>query len=278
MATHPLKSLFVVFWLAGCGTVATIGNYADIDISKAPQLSRSKLLATPENQLAPPRGGAITVAVYNFQDKTGQRKDIPGVASFSSAVTQGAEAYLMQALTEVGNRRWFRVIERVGIESLIKERQLIRQMRELYQGAAAQPVPPLLFAGLLMEGGIIGYDSNTQTGGIGARFLGIGASTQYRQDTVTINLRAVSTSSGEVLVNVTITKSIMSYMDNAGVLRFVDAGTKALEAEVGASINESRNQAIQLAIDAAVIELIREGERKGHWDFDTGPNVRGIRQ
>lgn len=273
MATANIRLLAVLILLSSCGTVATMSNYADIDISKAPQLSQSKLLAAQENQLAPPKGGAITVAVYNFQDKTGQRKDTPGVASFSSAVTQGAEAYLMQALTEVGNRRWFRVIERVGIESLIKERQLIRQMRELYQGAAAQPVPPLLFAGLLMEGGIIGYDSNTQTGGIGARFLGIGASTQYRQDTVTINLRAVSTSSGEVLVNITVTKSIMSYMDNAGVLRFVDAGTRALEAEIGASLNESRNQAIQLAIEAAVVALIREGARKGHWDFDTSARI-----
>ena len=269
MAKSWIKLAIVLPWLSACATVATIATVTDHDITKPPTISSSKFYSLNENQLLPPRGGPITVAVYNFQDKTGQRKDTPGVASFSSAVTQGAEAYLMQALTEVGNRRWFRVIERVGIESLIKERQLIRQMRELYQGANAQPVPPLLFAGLLMEGGIIGYDSNTQTGGLGARFLGIGGNTQYRQDTVTINLRAVSTSSGEVLVNVTVTKTIMSYMDNAGVLRFIDAGTRAVEAEIGASINESRNQAIQIAIEAAVIQLIKEGANKGHWDFDT---------
>lgn len=261
--------------LAGCATVATVATITDNDVTKPPTITQSKFYSLNENQLLPPQGGPITVAVYNFQDKTGQRKDTPGVASFSSAVTQGAEAYLMQALTEVGNRRWFRVIERVGIESLIKERQLIRQMRELYQGQNAQPIPPLLFAGLLMEGGIIGYDSNSQTGGVGARFLGIGGNTQYRQDTVTINLRAVSTSSGEVLVNITVTKTIMSYMDNAGVLRFIDAGTKAMEAEIGASINESRNQAIQIAIEAAVMEMIREGVKKGHWDFDT--KVQGAR-
>lgn len=278
MATYgQINCIFLICLLAGCATVASVADKTGVDITQPPQIAISRFLSLPENHVLPPKGGAITVAVYNFQDKTGQRKDTPGVASFSSAVTQGADAYLMQALTEAGNRKWFRVIERVGIENLIKERQLIRQMRELYQGANAQAVPPLLFAGLLMEGGIIGYDSNSQTGGVGARFLGIGGLTQYRQDTVTINLRAVSTSSGEVLVNVTVTKTIMSYQDSAGVLRFVDAGTKALEAEVGASINESRNQAIQIGIEAAVIELIREGERKGHWDFDTSAKIKGAK-
>jgi curli production assembly/transport component CsgG len=124
---------------------------------------------------------------------------------------------------------------------------------------------------MIIEGGIIGYDSNTQTGGLGARYFGIGGSTQWRQDTVTINLRAVSVSSGEVLVNITVTKTIMSYMDQAGVLRFLESGTRALEAEIGAALNESRNRAIQTAIEAGVIEMIREGARRGHWDFATPP-------
>lgn len=253
--------------LAACASSTNLVSLSGVDPHADPQIQRPSFLSREENQLAPPRGGVITVAVYSFQDRTGQRRDTPNVASFSSAVTQGADAYLMKALNEVGNGRWFRVIERVGLENLIKERQLIRQMREIYQGPNAQPVPPLLFAGMIIEGGIIGYDSNTQTGGLGARFLGIGASTQWRQDTVTINIRAVSVSQGEVLVNVTVTKTVMSYQDNAGVLRFVDAGTRALEAEVGAALNESRNKAIQLAIEAGVIEMIREGARRRHWDF-----------
>lgn len=250
---------------------ATVAENAGIDVSRPPVIQGSPWLDRPENQVPAPRNGPITVAVYSFQDRTGQRRDVPNVASFSSAVTQGADAYLIRALGQVGNRRWFRVVERVGVENLIKERQIIRQMRELYQGNNAQPVSPLLFAGMIIEGGIIGYDSNTQTGGLGARYFGIGASTQWRQDTVTINLRAVSVSSGEVLVNVTVTKTIMSYLDQAGVLRFIDSGTRALEAEIGAALNESRNRAIQMAIEAGVIEMIMDGARRGHWDFAAAP-------
>ena len=33
----------------------------------------------------------------------------------------------------------------------------------------------MLFAGMLFEGGIVGYDTNVETGGNGARYLGIGA-------------------------------------------------------------------------------------------------------
>jgi curli production assembly/transport component CsgG len=125
----------------------------------------------------------------------------------------------------------------------------------------------MLFAGMILEGGIIGYDSNTMSGGSGARLLGIGASTEYRQDEVTISLRAVSVATGEVLTVVNISKSVYSFQDKAGVLRFYDAGTRSLELETGSATNESMNKAIQLAIHAAVIELIREGERKGHWSY-----------
>lgn len=263
----PLVIPMIALLLSGCATGTNLTSLVGSEPHADPQIQRTSFLARDENRIAPPRGGVITVAVYSFQDRTGQRRDTPNVASFSSAVTQGADAYLMKALTEVGDGRWFRVIERVGLENLVRERQLIRQMREIYQGPNAQPVPPLLFAGMIIEGGIIGYDSNTQTGGLGARFLGIGGSTQWRQDTVTINLRAVSVSQGEVLVNVTVTKTVMSYQDNAGVLRFVDAGTRAVEAEIGAALNESRNKAIQLAIEAGVLEMIREGARRRHWEF-----------
>ena len=144
---------------------------------------------------------------------------------------------------------------------------MIRQMREAYQGKEAKPLPPMIFAGIIIEGGIVGYDSNTQTGGSGMRILGIGAQTQYQSDTVTVTLRTVSVSTGEVLTTTTITKTVLSYMDKVGVLRFVESGEKAIEAEIGASINESINKATNLAIQAAVVETIREGARKGHWSF-----------
>ncbi len=142
-------------------------------------------------------GLPIPVAVYSFTDKTGQRKNEgPMVSSFSTAVTQGADAYLIKTLGDVHNGKWFRPVERVGIDSLIKERQLIRQMREQEAGENAQPLPPLMVAGLIIEGGIIDYNSNTKTGGNGVRYLGIGPHTQYSEDMVVVNLRLVSTQTG----------------------------------------------------------------------------------
>jgi hypothetical protein len=156
---------------------------------------------------------------------------------------------------------------------LIKERQMIRQMREQYQGKDAKALPPMMFAGIIMEGGIVGYDSNTLTGGSGVRIFGIGASTQYQSDTVTVTLRTVSVATGEILTTVTVTKTVLSYMDKLTLLRFVDDGTQfgaganALEGEVGGSINESINRAVDVAVQAAVIQTINEGARKGHWAF-----------
>jgi len=260
-------ALGVIAILSGCATSSSIREKMTGEQFDEPTVEQNKYLKKLGDGIRAPKGGPITVAVYGFRDMTGQRKSVPNIASLSSAVTQGADSYLVKALQDVGNARWFTVVERVGLENLIKERQMIRQMREQYQGRDAKPLPPMLFAGVIIEGGIVGYDSNTSTGGSGARFLGIGAQTQYQSDTVTVNLRTVSVSTGEVLTSITVTKTVLSYMDKVGVLRFVSAGEQAIEAEIGASINESINKATNLAIQAAVIETINEGAKKGHWAF-----------
>lgn len=253
--------------LTGCGTIGNKIRNFDDPVATKPQLKM-------EAELPEPSTGAIAVAVYNFRDMTGQRKASQNIASLSSAVTQGADAYLVKSLQEIGGGKWFKVLERGGLDNLVKERQLIRQMRELYQGKDAQQLPPMLFAGMILEGGIIGYDSNTISGGSGARLLGIGAATEYRQDEVTVSLRAVSVATGEVLVAVNISKTVYSFQDKLGVLRFYDAGTKSLELETGSATNESMNRAVQLAIHAAVIEMIKEGSKKGHWTYKEPPVVK----
>ena len=262
-----LSALAVVTVLTGCATGSAIREKITGNQFDEPVVEQSKFLKKNENKLAPPQGGPIPVAVYSFRDQTGQRKSIPMIASLSSAVTQGADTYLIKALQDVGESRWFIPLERVGLENLIKERQMIRQMREQYQGKDAKPLPPMMFAGIIMEGGIVGYDSNTITGGSGVRLLGIGTQTQYQSDTVTVTLRTVSVSTGEILTTTTVTKTVLSYMDKFGVLKFYDSGTQALEAETGVSINESINRATNLAIQAAVVATINEGARKGHWAF-----------
>jgi curli production assembly/transport component CsgG len=258
MMKKTILAIAVTAVLTGCGTV---GNA--LRVTPEPEIITPRLKSEPK--LQEPMGGPIAVAVYNFRDMTGQRKSSQTIATLSSAVTQGADAYLVKSLQEVGDSRWFKVLERGGLDNLVKERQLIRQMRELYQGKDAEPLPPMLFAGMLIEGGIIGYDSNIMSGGSGARILGIGATTEYRQDEVTISLRAVSVATGEVLVTVNTTKRVISFQDKMGVLKFYDAGTQSLELETGSATNESMNKAVQLAIHAGVIEMIRQGLNKGHW-------------
>lgn len=246
--------------LSGCSTFSNSLREIEEAVVTTPTTDKDLKLKDPAD-------GQIAVAVYAFRDMTGQRKASQLIASLSSAVTQGADSYLVKSLQEVGGGKWFKVLERGGLDNLIKERQLIRQMRELYQGNNAQPLPPMLFAGMIIEGGIIGYDSNTLSGGSGARILGIGASTEYRQDEVTISLRAVSVATGEVLVAVNTTKTVISFQDKAGVLRFYDAGTRSLELETGHATNESMNKAVQMAIHSAVIEMIEQGVNRGHWSY-----------
>ena len=270
---QTVLSLAIVAVLSGCATGSAIREKITGDQFDTPKVEESKFLKKDSNKLQPPEGGPLPVAVYGFRDLTGQRKSMANIASLSSAVTQGAENYLIKALQDVGDQRWFTVLERVGLENLIKERQMIRQMREQYQGRDAKMLPPMMFAGIIMEGGIVGYDSNTLTGGSGVRLFGIGASTQYQSDTVTVTLRTVSVSTGEILTTVAVTKTVLSYMDKITLLRFVGDGTtlganaNALEGEIGGSINESINKAIDVAVQAAVIQTINEGARKGHWAF-----------
>lgn len=210
-------------------------------------------------------GPPITVAVYGFADKTGQMKPNDKLALFSKAVTQGAEVFLIKSLQDAPS--WFRVVERVGLDNIIKERQLIRNQREVYEGKEAKPLKPMTVAGVMLEGGIIGYDTNLRTGGNGARYLGIGGSQQYRVDEVVISLRLVSVSTGEVLVTNAVSKTIYSTAHNVGVMRFIDAGTSALELEHGSALNEPTTYAVRVAIEQAVYDLIIEGERKGIWTF-----------
>ena len=78
---------------------------------------------------------------------------------------------------DTGNGTWFRVVERgLGLDNLVRERQIIRSTRDDVRkaGGEAPDLQPMLFAGILLEGGIVGYDSNIETGGNGARYLGIG--------------------------------------------------------------------------------------------------------
>lgn len=253
--------------LAGCSTVRPFGSTQIKEEAKVSETINKSFSNIPS-----PAGPAITVAVYGFKDLTGQRKPSSTLSLFSTAVTQGAEAYLIKSLQEVGNRQWFTVVERVGLDNLLKERQMIKQTREIYDGPNAKMLPPLQMAGVILEGGIIDYNSNTLTGGTGARWLGIGAQTAYTQDVVVISLRLVSVQTGEVLTTVTVEKNLLSTADGATALKFFNQATRAFEFDSSQTFNEPGNYALRSAIETAVIELINKGERQNLWKFKEKPN------
>ena len=264
-----ILALFVMM-LSGCAIIQSTGlTETDPTITTQRQGVKKEFDSLPP----PSTGKAVSVAVYGFTDKTGQRRPQPNVASLSTAVTQGAETFLIQALQNVGHGKWFDVVERVGIDNLTKERTIIRQMREAYEGPNAKPLMPMQFAGIIMEGGIVGYDATTTSGGAGMRIFGIGKQTQWSTDTVTVSLRAVSVNTGKVLAVVTVQKTILSTADSATALKFFDQGTQAFEAEAGLTINEPGTYAVKAATEMAVVELIKEGAKKGVWDFKEPTNT-----
>jgi curli production assembly/transport component CsgG len=249
--------------LTGC---ASVGHSGRASLAYFPKKTQTQNLL---NQLPRPQR-QVAIAVYGFTDQTGQFRLTETGQTLSRAVTQGASSMLVKALQEAGERDWFIVVERERLDNLLRERQIIGEMRKRYLGEQEidpNALPALLFAGVLLEGGIVGYDTNTVTGGAGAAFLGIGARTEYRQDTVTVYLRAVSVRTGEVLANVTASKTIASQALGANAFKFV-AFRELLEAEAGITSNEPDQVALQQAIEKAVYGLILEGVELDLWRFE----------
>ncbi len=255
--------------LAGCMSMAQDGRTTlptTTSLAYFPKKTQTQNLL---NQLPAPQR-PVAIAVYGFTDQTGQFKPSAQGQTLSRAVTQGASSMLVKALQDAGSRNWFTVVERERLDNLLKERQIIGEMRKRYLGEQEvdpNALPALLFAGVLLEGGIVGYDTNTVTGGAGAAFLGIGARTEYRQDTVTVYLRAVSVRTGEVLANVTASKTIASQALGASAFKFV-AFRELLEAEAGITSNEPDQVALQQAIEKAVYGLVLEGVELDLWRFN----------
>ena len=211
----------------------------------------------------------VAVAVYGFGDQTGQFKQSPTGQTLSRAISQGGGSMLLRSLEGAGNRGWFTIVEREQLKDLLNERQIIRDQRAQYLGEKTvnpQALPALLFAGVLLEGGVVGYDTNTVTGGVGATLLGIGGDAKYQQDTVTVYLRAVSVKTGEVLTSVTASKTITSFAVDANVFRYISS-TSLLETENGFTTNEPAMLALQQAIDKAVYGLVMQGVELHLWNF-----------
>ena len=262
------KSLFLLaLLLSSCSTLDQIEDTYEQrfskDVAKIQDIQSQELKNVPIPQVSP------VVAVYpmSFTDQTGQRKSNSEFALFSTAITQQPNALLIRALKHAGDGKFFRVVERVGLDNLTKERQLIRSAREqsANEEEKKKALRPLLFAGILIEGAVLSYEANLESGGSGARYLGIGASVQYREDNITISMRMVSVATGEVFLEVLSQKTIFSYGRSEDVFRFVEANTELVEVEFGNARNESSTIALMKAIEGGVLEIIETGYEKGFW-------------
>ena len=275
-AIPPLRGAAIavgLLALAGCSSTLPIGQQASLSASTY------RPVVTPQTELnydlralpLPPK--PIFVAVYDFPDLTGQYKEQDTFQSLSRSVSQGGAPMLIKALQDAGERKWFTVLDRAALNDLLKERQIVTEMRRVYRGEEhidASVLPPLANASIVLEGGVIGYDTNTLTGGAGANFLGIGANTKYVQDTITVTLRAVSAKTSEVLASVTVHKVIASVALDGNVFRYVQMD-RLLQVEAGFTHNEPKQIALQAAIEKAVISLIAEGAHLKIWSFADKP-------
>ena len=266
---NSVSSLMVVcllMLLSSCGTML----HRPIQPSSARLGEETQ--STIELKNLPDPKEKVIVAVYKFRDQTGQYKPSENGTSWSTAVTQGATTILIKALED---SKWFIPIERENVSNLLNERKIIRSSRAQYATEGEDNknlLPPLLYAGVIFEGGIISYDANVITGGAGIRYFGAGASGQYRQDRITVYLRAVSTSNGKILKTVYTSKTILSQALDAGLFRFVRFG-RLLEAETGFTYNEPSELALTEAIEKAVFSLIVEGVKDNLWELEEAREI-----
>jgi len=265
MVIQRLYLCLLAIFISSC---AVISHNEDLVLSKKIQSPDILELQSEELKNLPAASVMPTIAIYpnSFKDLTGQRRSNSTFALFSTAITQAPEAFLIRAFKHTANGKFFRVVERVGLDDLTKERQLIRSTRKEFK--EDNKMKPLLFAGLLVQGGVISYEANLRSGGAGARYLGIGNSKQYREDTVTISLRLVSVSTGEVLMETLVSKSIISTSVSQDVFRFIETGTELVEIEGGVAENESVSIALQKAIETGVLNIINIGIERGYWKYE----------
>lgn len=258
--------LLVCVITSGCGT------YFNQPTAVAPSRMGEVTTYTKTLKDFPLPKEPVVVGVYNFKDQTGQYKSVEAGSTFSTAIPQGATTILIKALED---SKWFTPIERENLGNLLNERNIIRSTRDEHRKSNAKDVPsltPLLFAGILLEGGVVSYDTNIITGGAGARYFGAGGSTQYRQDRLTVYLRAVSTSNGKILKTVYVSKTILSQSIDASLFRYVSF-QRILEAETGITRNEPVQLALKDAIEKAVEGMIIEGIDDGLWGTAKGKRM-----
>jgi curli production assembly/transport component CsgG len=256
-----LKLLFVALCIsvAGC---ARYDNTGSLNIRPL-----TGQFTTPGQMLAtlPPPGVALSVAVYDFQDLTGQNKSSMSstFAEFSRAITQGASAILVDALKTAGHGSWFKVVERGYLDSLLRERKLIQDTYLVLKKNPRSKIDPLQFADYLLTGGVVSYDTATSYASAAGGFAGYEAGVNASKSLVTVNLRLVRVRDGVVMKSIDASRPIVSAGASASAARVVN--NSVLSAQAAAGLNEATQTAVRECIEVAVYELIRQGVQDQLW-------------
>jgi curli production assembly/transport component CsgG len=256
-----LYLLFVILLmgLSGCANFDNTGS-----LNTRPVVGH---LTSPGQLLlgAPAPRSPISVAVYDFQDLTGQNKSsITSVfAEFSRAITQGASAILVDALKTAGSGSWFKVVERGYLDSLLRERKLIQDTYLVLKKNPRTKIDPLQFADYLVTGGVVSYDTPVSFASAAGGFAGYEAGVNASKALVTVNLRLVRVRDGVVMKSIDASRPILSASASASAARVVN--NSVLSAQASAGLNEATQTAVRECIEAAVYELMRQGVQDQLW-------------
>ncbi len=252
-------------FLAGCAVPPPPSAKVNLNLTRPIAIAAGKTPAAP-----------VYVGVYSCTDTTGQHAPTGAIEELSTAVPQDCTPYLISAL-EAMPHGYYDVLEREHLSNLLTERQLAglmltdraAQLKAAHKKAALPQVPPLSIAEIEMVGQVVAYDRQVTQASVGLAIGGIGGQAKYVTDLITFSLRAVSVTTGRVLKQVTVTKSVTS-LEAGGTL---DAAysTTLLNAEAGGSTNEPVGLALALAARKAVAVLSRDGVQQGWWQFRDKP-------
>jgi len=117
-------SLLLAFSVGACS-----GSTRIFPSTQSPPIISQVTPSQRDLMYIPPPARPIPVAVYGFADQTGQLRPSENLQSLSRAVTQGGTSILIGALRDAGNGNWFSVVERERLDNVLRERQIIREMR-----------------------------------------------------------------------------------------------------------------------------------------------------
>ena len=105
-------SVLTVILLSGCATMP-VRNTPQLEDIRRYSIENGNFIW--QNYEYPKlKEGPVFVAPYSFKDLTGQRKEGDAFASFSTAVTQGGYAWLIEELVNAGKSKSYNNIESSG--------------------------------------------------------------------------------------------------------------------------------------------------------------------